>query len=163
MENQGQKSVKHECNSCGGTGLYVGFAERDGAAVVCSSCNGKGWEEFFYTEFTERKLKEGVTRVFQTNVGVLIGQNSTFKLSDFGGMPLEYWLSGKEFGIGTENRISSCPLQWAQATRREEPDFPECSSCIGMLFKDCDFYPEKSKCWNKWDLQRGKKDENQAD
>jgi hypothetical protein len=27
--------VEAECRACGGTGLYVGFAEKDGCAVVC--------------------------------------------------------------------------------------------------------------------------------
>lgn len=27
--------IKQECSACNGTGLYVGFAEKDGAAVVC--------------------------------------------------------------------------------------------------------------------------------
>ena len=31
-----------KCKSCKGTGLYVGLAERDGAAVVCHTCKGTG-------------------------------------------------------------------------------------------------------------------------
>ena len=31
-----------ECESCKGTGLYVGMAEREGSAVVCHTCKGTG-------------------------------------------------------------------------------------------------------------------------
>lgn len=34
--------IECECNACKGTGLYVGMAERDGAAVVCYTCKGTG-------------------------------------------------------------------------------------------------------------------------
>lgn len=34
--------TKIECGACGGTGLYSGFAEPEGVAVICHSCRGKG-------------------------------------------------------------------------------------------------------------------------
>jgi len=36
------------CQSCDGTGLYKGFAEKDGAAVVCSRCDGTGKEHYVF-------------------------------------------------------------------------------------------------------------------
>lgn len=55
--------VKAECSSCGGTGLYCGFAEPKGTAVVCHTCRGTGCQSIKYTPFTQRKRKSGVQRV----------------------------------------------------------------------------------------------------
>lgn len=55
--------VKCQCPDCNGTGLYVGFAEPKGTAVVCLRCNGKGWIYLSYAEFTGRKRKSGVKKV----------------------------------------------------------------------------------------------------
>jgi len=45
LTQQGHKFILEgecECSACKGTGLYVGMAEREGAAVVCSRCKGTG-------------------------------------------------------------------------------------------------------------------------
>lgn len=55
--------VKAECGSCGATGLYRGFAEPRGVAVVCLNCGGTGCHEIKYTPFTQRKPKMGVGTV----------------------------------------------------------------------------------------------------
>ena len=56
-------TVDVECSSCGGTGLYCGFAEPKGTAVVCLSCKGTGKSQLIYTPFTRRKEKRGVQTV----------------------------------------------------------------------------------------------------
>ena len=53
-------TVLAECASCGGTGLYRGFAEREGQHVVCLTCKGTGAEKILYTPFSGRKTKRGV-------------------------------------------------------------------------------------------------------
>jgi len=61
-----QEKVKVECRACGGTGLYKGFAEPEGHAVVCSSCGGKGYKTGFGSGselFTGRKKKAGIRYV----------------------------------------------------------------------------------------------------
>jgi len=55
--------VKQECDSCHGTGLYQGFMEQAGTAVICVTCKGKGWYMHQYKEFTGRKRKEGVKKI----------------------------------------------------------------------------------------------------
>ena len=52
-----------ECEACGGTGLYCGFAEPKGTAVVCRICNGTGCHVIHYKPFTGRRRREGVERV----------------------------------------------------------------------------------------------------
>lgn len=55
--------IKRQCPDCSGTGLYCGFAEPKGTAVVCMGCKGKGWNYITYKEFTHRKMKSGVHTV----------------------------------------------------------------------------------------------------
>ena len=45
---------------CGGTGLYKGFAEPEGHAVICNRCHGKGHMDFGKVAFTGRKTKQGI-------------------------------------------------------------------------------------------------------
>lgn len=60
--------TKCTCTSCRGTGVYKGVAERDGLAVVCYSCNGKG----YYT----LKLYENVHLVQDEKTGVVYKVNN---------------------------------------------------------------------------------------
>ncbi len=56
--------VYAECESCGGTGLYCGFAEPKGAAAVCSTCDGTGMQEIRYKPWTgRRKGRRGIKLV----------------------------------------------------------------------------------------------------
>jgi hypothetical protein len=57
------KSIVIQCPSCRGTGLYKGFMEAEGEAVICASCSGTGAQELRYEEFTGRKRKNGVRKI----------------------------------------------------------------------------------------------------
>lgn len=79
------KSIKHECAACGGTGLYCGFCERKGTAVVCLCCEGKGWVTYEYKEFAGRKKRRGIKTInvsrggfIATGVGAT-GEPMTYK------------------------------------------------------------------------------------
>jgi hypothetical protein len=63
--------VQAECTSCGGTGLYRGFAEPQGTAVVCLNCKGTGCITLQYTPFTKRHEKRDIQYV-QRSSGSLI-------------------------------------------------------------------------------------------
>jgi hypothetical protein len=56
-------SIQVECSSCDGSGLYCGFAEPEGTAVVCHGCGGTGATTLTYKKFTHRKKKRGVRKV----------------------------------------------------------------------------------------------------
>lgn len=58
-----QEKIVHECRDCKGTGLYSGFCEAQGEAVICVRCEGKGWVEYSYTPFTGRKRRVGVKSI----------------------------------------------------------------------------------------------------
>ena len=126
-----------ECQSCGGTGLYVGLAERDGAAVVCAKCKGTGCFHFKheYVEFTERKEHEDVLQVYEANPGIYIGVASgKYALSDFGGMPYSHWGRGEPFPKESENRLLTCPAWWYQnADYKRKPDSAEVLVAVNIL------------------------------
>lgn len=149
-----------ECESCDGTGLYVGFAERDGAAVVCSRCGGTGKQKnkIKYKTFDKKKERKGIKRVFQTNPGIGIGQGHNrqtgekYRLSDFGGMSYEDWKSGVPFRPGMEMRQFTCPAWWYQgADYKNKPEWKECICCGS--FSGCEKFGQKEKCWEKWDRE----------
>lgn len=80
------KHVEAECSSCGGTGVYCGFCEPPGTAVVCLTCDGTGCETISYRPFTGRKRKHGVKTVSQsqgrfiaTGVGAVSNTTMTYK------------------------------------------------------------------------------------
>lgn len=149
-----------KCKSCGGTGLYVGMAEHDGAAVVCSTCKGIGRVKFHYEyeDYEGRVKKQGVKRVFQTNPGICIGEGNGHKLDEFGGMSVEDWESGKQFTAGMENRNFTCPAWWYQcADYTKKPDWSECNKALGCRFSECSCFKNKSSCWERWDKEIGSK------
>ncbi len=143
-----------KCKSCSGTGLYTGMAERDGAAVVCSTCKGIGCHhvKFEYEDFEGRQKNETAKRIYQVNPGICIGEGNGHKLEDFGGMPVEDWEAGKSFVAGTENRKYTCPCWWYQsADYKKKPEWEECA--WGGSFSGCKHFAEKEKCWARFDKE----------
>lgn len=158
-----KQTIKRECASCQGTGLYVGFAEHDGAAVVCYTCNGTGCEmlKIDVTPFTDRKPRTGVLRVYRTNPGIGIGSGHGCRLEDFGGIPYSEWTRGVQFIDGTEDRAHTCPAWFYQCADGErKPCWKECG--LG-LFSSCSSFPSKAKCWERWDREFGTKKEPTRD
>lgn len=150
-----KQKINARCESCGGTGLYVGMAERDGAAVVCSSCKGSGCRVLEYEPFVCRAQREGVTRVFAANPGIVIGGPD---LEQFGGVAHDEWAGGKPFGIGTEDRAHTCPRWFYQsANTKMLPEWENCWESLGRSFSHCPYFDEKSKCWRRFDEENGRK------
>ncbi len=147
-------SFDEKCRSCGGTGLYVGLGERNGAAVVCHTCKGTGCHKFTheYEDFTRREDKAGVKRVYQVNPGICIGTGNGHRLEDFGGIPLKEWEAGLPFTPGTENRKFTCPAWWYQsADYTLKPKWDECLGC--GAFSACEHFGTKAECWKRWDAE----------
>lgn len=152
-------TVDAACESCKATGLYVGIAERNGSAVVCGHCNGRGKQTltFQWDDFKGRKRRKDVKRVVQCNPGIGIGEGTkddgiTLKLEDFGGMTYDDWVAGKKFPPGSEMRAFTCPAWWYQtADYKRKPDWDE---CIGIgSFSQCKHFKAKSKCWERFDRE----------
>lgn len=56
-------TVKTECESCRGTGLYSGMCEGEGVAVICLGCNGTGCAEVAYKPFVKRRGRRDIKTV----------------------------------------------------------------------------------------------------
>jgi hypothetical protein len=67
------ETIKSECESCGGTGLYSGMCEAKGTAVVCISCDGTGCYEIRYKPFERRKGKRGIKTVSRSRGRFIAG------------------------------------------------------------------------------------------
>lgn len=149
-----------QCKSCRGSGLYVGIAERDGAAVVCHTCAGTGCHhvKIKYDDFEGRKQpKESIERVFAANPDICIGVGDKLALEDFGGIPFEDWNAGKPFPVKSENRRFTCPAWWYQAVDYEKKPCwdDEERRCGWGAFSACKYFDEKDGCWRKWDREYG--------
>ena len=144
-----------QCPECDGTGLYVGFAERNGSAVVCSGCNGAGNREtrIEYEEAGPRKQRLGVLRVLHTNPGIKVSTSNGNSLEEFGGITYEEWLKGTPFPEGSEMREFTCPAWWYQnADPNKMPGWDECT--LMGSFCQCAQFPKKAKCWERFDREQ---------
>jgi len=148
-----------KCPACGGAGVYSGLGERDGFAVVCHACKGKGEVHriYEYEDFEGRAEKPGIIHVVATNPGICLGlkgEDQTFVYEDFGGMPYKDWLEGKPFPDKSENRKSTCPAWWYQSADYEKK--PNWEECMGAgSFSVCKKFSNKDECWDKWDKENG--------
>jgi len=55
--------VETQCDSCGGTGIYHGFAEGQGIGVICLKCKGTGCRLLSYEPFVWRKTRQDIHTV----------------------------------------------------------------------------------------------------
>jgi hypothetical protein len=150
--------VKEICQSCNGTGVYIGIAEKDGTGVVCHKCDGTGCHSFLheYEEFKKRKINTKIKRIFKANPGIVIGENKKegFSLTDFGGMDYKDWLKNKPFPEGSEMRKYSCPAWFYQITDYDlKPKWNECRDSLGRSFSNCPHFKTKNTCWERFDLE----------
>ncbi len=160
--------VLAECEQCQGTGLYQGCCERDGCAVECDACNGRGMKRIQFTPFMGRKPKVGVTRVFKNNCAFVHSANDTVKQSgefiEFskGGCTYDEWLNGVEPKPVEE---LYCPYLWTNhgLQGHDVHDLYHClcrrKLSIGGVITDCSMWPTKATCWA---IFNGKLDANKV-
>lgn len=79
------KELEEECVACSGTGLYVGFTEAKGEAVVCLRCQGSGSVIHKHVPFAGRKKRRGIT-IIRVSAGTFVatgvggtGKSMTYK------------------------------------------------------------------------------------
>ena len=153
MGNKSTQSfeVARECPDCGATGVFVGMSERNGDAVVCSTCSGTGRHLFRmeYRPFTKRRKRKGVLRVLATNPGICSAPGVVS-----GGVSYAAWLEDSR-GVharGAEMRSHTCPAWWYQgADYDRKPGWDECLK-LGM-FSECQHFGDKAKCWERFDRE----------
>jgi hypothetical protein len=150
-----------ECQACGGTGVYVGMAERKGAAVVCRTCKGTGCYgySFSYNEFNGRRRKDGVERVYLDGMGYVLGTGKINYSDGIGEIDMDKeGVSYSEFLDGkTPKHIErlGCPVRANQdACHKIKGFIDECERLnggwIGMI-SSCRNYPKKAECWKRFE------------
>ena len=148
------KEIIIECPDCEGTGLYVGLAERKGAAVVCHTCKGTGKTKYHYNDFTGRKKKENVVRVFAQSCGYVhtaedyVGSNETIAFSK-GGCTYEEWLNGAD---PKPVKDLYCPYIWDNRGTGNEPRKRCAEGIKGFGYiSNCQFFSDKASCWVEYE------------
>lgn len=141
------------CQSCDGTGLYVGMAERDGSAVVCYCCKGSGSYayHFEYEPFESRRpAPEGVTRV-HVGRGYVLSPNHP----QCDGIPVAEYTPGM---IVPADEQLYCPFlythqEWCAkpvtpSWRPGEPPGPRDTPLLaGQRISSCPLWDDKADCW----------------
>ena len=155
--------MKVECPFCSGTGLYVGMAERDGAAIICHECNGTGCYEYKYeyTDFETRKIREGVKRVYLTGTGYMITtkditlKDGTFIEFSKEGVSYEEFIEGKK-----PKHIESlcCPMSADPGACHGIDGFVDKCNELNdgwiNLISSCKIQCNKSECWKRFNSQQ---------
>ena len=141
------------CEACDGTGVYVGLAERDGCAVVCGTCKGRGGVvvRHRYTPFPGvRDIRGDVVHVFASGAGIVKGAYMA------GGATYEEWLRDPSivFERGRELRQYTCPAWWGQSTKKPPLGWEECHDALGGKFSGCPHFHDKAACWERFDAEQ---------
>ncbi len=151
-----------QCPSCKGTGVYVGLAERDGAAVVCNTCKGTGKYnyQFEYEEFTGLKQRDNISRVFKKGYGLVIAPRKI----DFKGIgEIDMNKEGVSYNdflnghIPEHSKQLACPMIADQGACHEIIGFVKECECLagemlfGRLLSECNNQPNKLGCWKRFE------------
>ena len=152
--------MKIECPACNGTGLYKGMGEGEGTAVVCHQCNGSGayMYSYSYEDFTERKTKEGVDRVYLSGMGYRLGlgkidfKNIGLIDMDKEGVSYSDFKNGK---MPQHIKKLACPMIADQGACHEIDGFVDECDRLGLSWgrqiTDCPKYAEKEQCWERFE------------
>jgi hypothetical protein len=137
------------CQSCSGTGLYVGMAERDGAAVVCSGCKGSGKYayRFEYEPFEARRpAPKGVERVHLARGYILSPKHPDCD----GGVPVSEYEPGMT--VPADEKLY-CPYlytgqDFCSKPEQRYPDSPPSAPIsAGSYISNCKHWENKADCW----------------
>jgi len=150
-----------ECPACKGTGLYQGIGEGKGTAVVCRNCKGTGAYSYSYSynEFTGRKHKDGIERVYlsgtsyQSGLGVINFSKGVGEIDmNKEGVSYSQFLSGD---MPHHVKKLGCPMSLDQGACHNKKGFTnECNRLndgwVGYI-PDCKNQINKLQCWNRFE------------
>ena len=161
--------IEVECDSCKGTGLYKGIAERDGAAVICHTCDGTGKTTFkrTFNKFKGRVKREDVNRVYSiageyviTDEDVNATPSGQVLFSQFGCSYADWFEKG-----ATPKPIETlhCPYQHTNQSMQHSDHQAnklykeECSDSLNWgLISDCKNRKNMAGCWRRYYELTGK-------
>lgn len=134
------------------------MAEGGGAAVICRTCDGKGFikvkEDFI--KFTIRKRRLGIERVYDNCMGFRIGSkdvkrdDGTIIRFSKAGCSYKEWLKGakpkpiKDLGcpyMHTNQGLQDKDVNNLYKTRCDK------GSLLGKHISKCQFFNDKETCW----------------
>lgn len=157
-----KKKIKMDiqCPSCEGTGIYSGMGESKNTAVICHSCKGTGKYHYVYEyeDFTERKIKRGIDRVYLSGYGYGIRTGIINFLNigeidmDKEGVSYSDFLSGK---IPKHIKKLACPMLADQGACHNIKGFVDkcCELNDGWIgyIPDCKNRCNSNKCWKRFE------------
>ena len=137
------------CQSCAGSGLYVGVAERDGTSVVCTTCRGSGQDayHFEYEPFEKRAAVPGSISSVHLNRGYVL---STKHPDCDGGVPASDYTPGM---IVPADEKLYCPFLYTHQSWCAQPEVPEWGGeprapiIAGAYISSCKRWDDKATCW----------------
>lgn len=163
--------AKCTCGACDGTGIYKGYAERDGLGVICNSCNGRGYYILKLDDNMQLVQDEKTGIVYEVNDGIINGYVTLFNgLQKRDDVNYVMYGTGRfftpeylfEHGASEINVIRyseflegklplpmmqyTCPRQISQSYGNADFD----NDCRGFgLFSDCKKFGTQ-ECWEKF-------------
>lgn len=149
-----------ECSACGGSGVYSGIGEGEGVAIICHQCKGTGkyFYIYHYTEFTGRKIKEDIERVYKTGSRFKLGLGKV-DFKDVGIIDMDKeGVSYKEFLSGylpEHIKELECPMMADQGVCHDKEGFvEECNRLHGgwiSYIPKCKNAANKLECWKRFE------------
>ena len=160
--------LKIQCKSCGGSGVYQGMGERDGAAVICHTCGGTGCEryEFSYNLFKSRKKTRTVKRVYLSGYGYCIAPkiltlNSYPGPGHTRGPTIDFTKEGvsyKEFLSGKMPKhihAMACPMMADQDACHKIEGFTDECNRLNVEYLNhipsCKWHNSCAACWERFE------------
>ena len=151
--------IDQQCGSCSGTGVYKGFSEKDGAGVVCNTCDGTGRKLFkhFYKVFEGRKIRDDVDRVYRRTNYVLGTGKIVFNKGTRDEVEIDMDKEGVSYLEFLQGKMPNyieklqCPMLADQGACHDIQGFVErCNKLndgwLGYI-PECKYLGNKSECW----------------
>ena len=151
-----------QCQACKGTGVYIGMAEKNGAAVVCTKCKGTGKYNyvFEYEDFKGMNVCDDVKRVYKSSYGFCI-EPTEIPMSNGGVIDMsKEGVSYEEFKKGKlPGHIKQlvCPMLADQGACHDIKEFIAGCELLhggilcGLPITSCNNQPNKSDCWKRFE------------
>jgi hypothetical protein len=152
-----------QCQACNGTGVYSGIGECHDVVVICWKCKGTGKYHYVfpYEEFTGRKDRSGIKRVYLSGYGYKIG-TGIINFAKIGEIDMDKeGVSYDEFKNGKmpeHIKTLACPMLADQGACHDIKGFVDgCNKLHGGwigYIPDCKYRKNVDECWKRFDNKK---------